>query len=221
MVKYKNLTIIGTSHIAIESIEEIKKEILENKPDIIALELDKPRFQSLMSKQKPKFNFKALRQIGLKGFLLNMIGAWVEKKLGETVGVMPGEDMKTAALLAKEHKLMLALIDQDISITLKKLSKEITWREKFRFFWDIIKSIVIRKPIVKFDLTKVPDEKVIKKLTDQVKKNYPTIHRILIAERNEVMAKNLYKLMQTDKNILAIVGAGHKTDIIKLIKKND
>ena len=37
------LKIIGTSHIAKESVEEVKDTILKEKPDIIALELDRKR----------------------------------------------------------------------------------------------------------------------------------------------------------------------------------
>ena len=37
-MKYKNLKLVGTSHIAEESLREVQKTIEKEKPDIIALE---------------------------------------------------------------------------------------------------------------------------------------------------------------------------------------
>ena len=43
MIKYKNLAIIGTSHIAIESIKKVEEMISRQKPSTVAIELDKKR----------------------------------------------------------------------------------------------------------------------------------------------------------------------------------
>tara|TARA_B100001971_G_C18129856_1_gene504205 strand:- start:574 stop:1086 length:513 start_codon:yes stop_codon:yes gene_type:complete len=159
--------------------------------------------------------------VGIKGFIFALIGAWAEKKLGKLVGVTPGSEMKRAVKLAKKNKIRMTLIDQDIEITLKRFSKSLTWKEKWNFVVDIVKAVFVRKKVIEFDLTKVPNKKVIKKLVGQVKKRYPNIYRVLIEERNHVMSDNLRKIMETypDKKILAIIGAGHEDDILDLIKK--
>lgn len=220
MKTYKNLTILGTSHISIESIKQVKDQIIKIDPQIIALELDKKRFLSLISNKKDKLRLSDIKRIGIKGYIFNILGAWLERKLGESVGVLPGTEMKTAIELAKKTKARIALIDQDIEITLKKLSKRLTWKEKFRFVKDIIKGIIFRKPEIKFDLRKVPSERIIKKLIKEVKKKYPSIYLTLIKERNEIMAKHLYNLINhyPDKQIFAVIGAGHEEEIVALIK---
>ena len=219
-MNYKNLTIIGTSHIAKQSLEDVEKEIEGQRPDIIALELDKNRLYGLFKKQG-KIRIYDIKRVGLKGFIFSLIGAWAEKKLGKLVGVAPGSEMKIAVRLAKKHNIKIALIDQDIEITLKRFSKSLTWGEKWNFLVDIVKAIFVRKNVIEFDLTKVPSRKVIKKLVGQVKKRYPNIYKVLIEERNDVMAENLKKIMEDhqDKKILAIVGAGHEDDILELVKK--
>jgi len=220
-MKYKNLTIIGTSHIAKQSLEDVEKAIVDGKPDIVALELDKRRLYSLFNKNQNKIRIYDIKRIGVKGFIFSLIGAWVEKKLGKLVGVSPGSEMKKAATLAKKHKMKIALIDQDIEITLKRFSKSLTWKEKRNFFVDIIQGFFSRKKVIEFDLTKVPSKKIIKKLVGKVKERYPNIYKVLIEERNEVMARNLKEILEQnqDKKILAIVGAGHEDDILKLIEK--
>ena len=221
-MKYKNLTIIGTSHIAQQSLDEVKRAIEEEKPNIVALELDKQRLYALMSTKKEKIRLYNIFRIGVKGFLFSLIGAWAEKKLGEYVGVTPGSEMKQAIRLAKKNNMKIALIDQDIEITLKRLSKSLTWKEKWNFIVDVFKAIVLRKKEVEFDLRTVPSKKVIKKLIDKVKKRYPNIYKVLVKERNEVMAKKLARLMKDkpDDKLLAIVGAGHEEDIIDLIERD-
>jgi len=220
-MKYGNLTIIGTSHIARQSLDEVTKEIEEGLPDIIALELDAKRLYALMSSKKEKISFYNIFRIGFKGFLFSLIGAWAEKKLGEYVGVSPGSEMKRAVKLAKRHNIKIELIDQDIEITLKRLSRALTWREKWNFIVDIFRAVVLKEKEIEFDLTKVPEKKIIKKLIGKVKKRYPNIYKVLVEERNEVMAGRLENLIKKyeDKRILAIIGAGHEEEIIDLIKR--
>ncbi len=217
-MKYLNLTIIGTSHIAKQSLDEVKETIINEKPDIIALELDEKRLRALLSKRKKTYG--NIFRVGLKGYLFSLLGAWVEKKLGEYVGVKPGSEMKTAIRLARRNKIRIALIDQDIEVTLRKLSKRISLKEKWNFIIDILGGIFSKKRKIEFDLTKVPKKSIVKKMIKEVKERYPNIYTILVKERNEIMAERLKELMEKnkEKKILAIVGAGHEEDIIKIIK---
>jgi len=215
-MKYKNLTIIGTSHIAQESIDEVTNAIEETKPEIVALELDPKRFQALLEKGKKDYLY-ILTRVGIKGFLFSLIGEWAEKKLGKIVNVKPGSEMLAAIKLAKKKKIKLALIDQDIEITLRRFSKKITWKEKFRFLFDII-SAPFSKRKIKFDLKKVPSKELIERLIKEIKQRYPNFYKVLVEERDFIMAYNLLRIMQSKEKILAIVGAGHE-DIINIIKK--
>lgn len=224
-MKYKNLTVIGTSHIAVESINEVKTEI-EKKPSIVAVELDKKRFYALLDKKRRGVSISDIRRIGFVGFLFVLIGSWVQKKLGKMVGVMPGSEMINAVRLAKKNKLKIALIDRDIEITLRRLSLMITRKEKLRFVADFFKAIFFRKREMKkygietLDLTKVPSTKIIVKMIKHLKKDFPNVYKVLIKERDAVMAKNLFELMgqNPDEEVLAVVGAGHEKEIIRIVK---
>ena len=217
-MQYKNLTIIGTSHISRKSVDKVKNAIKNNSPEIIAIELDKSRLNALLSKKKRKFSFAAIAKVGIKGYMFSLFGAWAEKKLGKVTGVSPGEEMITAAKLAKKNKIPLALIDQHIEITLKEFSKALTWKEKFRFLGDLIGSAFGKKEKIEFDLNSVPEEEIIEKLIDKVKFRYPSIYKVLIKDRNKVLAKNLFHIMQDNKKIIAVMGAGHCKEVISLIK---
>ena len=221
MEKYENLYLLGTSHIAIQSIKEVSNTIKTEKPDIICLELDLRRLKALFEKEH-KIKLTDIRRLGVKTFLIYYVAHQVEQKLGNIVRTKPGTERKMAAVLAREYKIPLKLIDQQIEITLSRLKKTITLKVIWKFIKDIFRGVFSKKKEkIPFDLKKVPSDLVIKKLLKRVKKEYPEIYEVLIEERNQVMAKNLNSIItdNPDKKVLAIIGAGHEKEIIKLIHK--
>lgn len=223
-MQYKNLILIGSSHVSRDSINQVKEAIEKEKPGIIAVELDKDRLNALLSKGKGS---SFIRGVGFKGMVFAFFGAWLEKKIGQIVKVEPGSEMKMAVKLAKEHKLKLALIDQHISITLRRFSDTITWKEKWNFVSDMTLGLFLPNKemreinLKKEDIYKVPGKETIKKMLYFVKKRYPNFYNVLIKERNIVMARNLSAIMKQYPNekIVAVVGAGHEDEIIKIIKE--
>ena len=218
MQAFENLILIGTSHISRESIEEVERIIKKEKPVVVALELDKGRFYALTNKVKGRIGLKEIKSIGFKGYLFAKLGEFIERKLGGRVGVSPGQEMLKAAQVAGANKCKIALIDQKIEITLKNFSREITWKEKFRFFADIVKGIFSKKNRIKFDLTKVPEKELINTMLKHTKVRYPNLYKTLVEDRNKYMAVKLFKLMNNYEKVVGVVGAGHEEEIINEIK---
>lgn len=216
----ENITVIGTSHISKDSVKNVKKTILDKHPDFVAIELDRNRLLALSQKKNKGPGVKDIRRLGVKGWLFALLGNWVERSLGKRVGVSPGTEMLSAVHAASLVNAKVALIDQDISITLKRFSKYLTWREKWNFVVDFFKGL-FGFNVVKFDISKVPEDQMIDTLINDVKKRYPNVYRVLIEERNTFMAKQLVKLLEKypDSVIVAVVGAGHKKDMVSLLKK--
>ncbi|MBT6040299.1 hypothetical protein HOH15_00055 [Candidatus Woesearchaeota archaeon] len=225
------IRLVGTSHIAKQSVNEVKENIAKFKPDVVAIELDKRRLHALLTKAESKTPFMLIFKIGFVGWLFAKIGSWGSKKLGNTVGMDPGEEMLTAVREAKKNNIKIALIDQPIEITLARFSRRITFKEKMRFFKDLIKSIFFPKKVMRemgvdikqMDLTKVPSATLIKGLVKVMKAKYPNAYSVLVDERNKVMAMNLMRLAKKHDKILAIVGAGHlegmKEDLARMAGK--
>jgi pheromone shutdown-related protein TraB len=222
----ENIRIIGSSHIAKDSLADVERIILTDKPEVVAIELDRKRFLGLLSGKKAKPGLGEIRRWGLKGFLFNLIGGWAEKKMGDLVGVKPGSEMLAAAKAAKKVGAKIALIDRDIEITMKEFSKAFRAREKWHLFRDVIIGLIFPKRELKrlgikeLDLSKVPPKKLIKKLIERVKSDYPGVYKVLIEDRNRYMADRLMEL--SGKRIVAVVGAGHEEGIKELLgKKKD
>lgn len=223
-----NIILLGTSHIAQESASQIERITKEKRPGIVAVELDPMRFSALMQPKgrRSYLSIAAIRRIGVQGFLFALIGGFVQQQLAKRVGVVPGLDMKIAIDAAKKHGLPIALIDQDIRMTLSRLSKAVTWSERWHFVVDIFCAIFFAKQEMKrlgldtLDLRRVPAEDLIERLTGELARRYPNVYRVLVEERNEVMAQKLVRIAQADeeKTILAVVGAGHIKGMAAIIK---
>ncbi|MBD3209097.1 TraB/GumN family protein [Candidatus Woesearchaeota archaeon] len=206
-----HLIFLGTSHIAEQSIRAIRKAVKDYDPDLIAVELDKQRLHALLADQRPNYSPILIAKVGLKGYLFAVIGGVLQRRLGKMVGMRPGADMKHAALLAKKHKKPLALIDQDLTTTLRNLSRKLTRKERWRFLTDILFGWAKKQPKVKIDLKQVPTTDLITKLIAQLKDRYPTFYQVLVDDRNKYMARRLLALTHAhpDKTILVVIGAGH------------
>jgi len=206
-----SVEILGTSHIARQSIIAIKNKIAEFKPDIVAVELDKYRLPYLFEpRSKPRL--RDISKLGLMGFVFNTIGGWLQRKLGEKVGLMPGADMREAIREASQAKIPIALIDRPIVITLQRLSTEMKFWEKLHFVFYIIGGFILPAPEwLKIDLRAVPEEKLVARMTFELRHKFPTIYKVLVKERNDYMAKQIRLLISEnpDKKILIVVGAGH------------
>ncbi|MBN2454604.1 TraB/GumN family protein [Candidatus Woesearchaeota archaeon] len=218
----KKLVIVSTSHVARESVERVKKAIEEEKPDVVAVELDVRRLQGLFAKQT-RLPFSVIRLVGIRGYIFLAVGRFVQQRIGKWVGVVPGSEMKAAVIAARKSGAKIALIDQDIGITVRRLTAALSWREKWTFIKSIFLGLVGKGNAIelgKLDLSKVPPAKLIKEVMKYLKKDYPNIYRVLVEERNEVMARNLVSIMKTDvKKIVAVVGAGHEEGLVQKVKE--
>jgi pheromone shutdown-related protein TraB len=213
MHSYRNISIIGSSHISEDSIAQVKDGFKTLSPEIVAVELDRGRAHSLFEKKKKQGKFFLLRALGLGGFLFYIIGEFIQKNLGKLVNIDPGSEMKTAILLAKENNAMVVFIDREIQVTLSRFSKYFRKRELIKMIWDMLFG---KKEKIKLDLSKVPSQEFIDFALKEVKTRYPAIYKVLIEERDIYMSNQLHSISIAfpDKKILAVVGAGHVKGIL-------
>lgn len=213
--------IVGTSHISKDSVTEIKKTIEEFKPDIVCVELDVNRYKSLFQKRRGRIKLSNVTKLGLFGFLFYLIGSISQKVLSKRVGSKPGIDMRSAIVEAKRAGAKVALIDQDISITLRNLSKEVSFPEKMKLFAYVLFGGFISKKKVKFNLKTVPRDSVVRKLVSEMKNKFPNFYRVLVSDRDKYMQNQVRAIVTNfpKSKILVIVGAGHKSSLKKFVSK--
>jgi pheromone shutdown-related protein TraB len=217
-----DIILVGTAHISKESVEEVKKAIEEYKPDIVAVELCKRRHEVITRKDKWENTpvTKLLRSNNAYLMLAQTFLSSIQRRLGKEYGVEPGSEMIAAIDVAKKKKIEVALVDRDISITLKRAWRKMGFREKFRLTWEFLKAILgyEDEEAEELDLEKLMDQDVISSLMEEFGEIAPSVATVLIHERDEYISKRILDESKKGK-VVAVVGAGHVNGIKKQLEK--
>ena len=213
-----NIILVGTAHISKDSVEEVKQVIEEHKPDIVAIELCKRRYEAITKKdQWEKTPITKLLKSNQAYLMLaqTFLGS-IQRKLGKEYGVEPGSEMIAAMNEAKKHKLDVALVDRDISITLKRAWKKMGIREKFRLTWEFLKAMLgyDEEELEELDLKELMNQDMISTLMEEFGEIAPSVTTVLIHERDKYIAKKILDESKKGK-VVAVVGAGHLKGIQK------
>jgi pheromone shutdown-related protein TraB len=205
----KKITLIGTAHVSFESADLVQKVIEDEKPDMVCVELCESRYQSIMQKSKWE-NTNLLKVIKeKKAFLLlsNLMLAYFQKKVGQKLGIRPGEEIVRAIQAATSVGARIHLADRDIRTTLSR-----TWRcmglwAKIRLLFQLVTSVGEMDSIKKSDIEEMKKKDVLEMFLSEIGKSFPEIRRILIDERDQYLAHMIRSA--PGKKIVAVVGAGH------------
>jgi pheromone shutdown-related protein TraB len=217
-----NIILVGTAHISKESVEEVKEVIEEYKPDIVAVELCKRRYEAISKKDKWENTpvTSLLKSNNAYLLLAQTFLSSIQRRLGKEYGVEPGSEMIAAMDEAKRHDLEVALVDRDISVTLKRAWKKMGIREKFRLTWEFMKAILgyDEEELEELDLKELMDQDVISTMMEEFGKIAPSVATVLIHERDKYIAKKILNESKKGK-VVAVVGAGHLNGIKRHLEK--
>ena len=218
----ENIILVGTAHISKDSVKEVEEVIEEFKPDIVAVELCQRRYDAITKKDQWENTPVSQLIRGNNAYLLlaqTFLGS-IQRKLGKEYGVEPGSEMIAAMKAAKKRKLDVALVDRDISVTLKRAWRRMGFREKFRLSWEFLKAIVgyDEEEMEELDLKELMNQDVISTLMEEFKEIAPSVADVLIHERDKYIAKKILDESKKGK-VVAVIGAGHLKGIQNHLKK--
>lgn len=213
MVENNMITLIGTGHIF--QLSQILLSIFDEKqPDIIAVELDINRYRSLLLKHmNPEKNEQIQKK---QSFIYRTLGRY-QQDLAEKFGVSAGDEMLTSILYTQSHQIPCACIDMDAQKVFNQMLKQMTIREKMKFFFSGLSGFFISKKKLDREIAKL--EQNVDSYMGGIEKIFPTIKKVLIDQRNQYMVKNLVKLTEKHERIIAVVGDGHVPGMKQSLEK--
>ncbi len=217
------IVLVGTSHIAGESVREVREVIEKENPDCVAVELDLRRLRGMRAGKGSNRN--ALAALGPMNFMFFILMRWVQGMLSKRTGILPGEEMLRAVDAAEERGIQVALVDRNITITFERL-RRVDFAEKFSLILFLMSGLVLGPILALFgkgrriDLNKVPERELIREATEEIRKRFPGIYRVLIAERDRYIASRLIVISKSYGKIVAFVGAGHKEEVERIIQES-
>jgi pheromone shutdown protein TraB len=231
----KEIILIGTAHVSRESINEVKTVIVNESPDMVCVELDAGRYNALTKKD----NWEKLDVIKVfregKGFFLiaNLILASFQRRLGDELGVKPGEEMKVAIETAEEAGIPYSFCDREIQLTLRRAWGKCGFISKSKLLAVLLSSAFSNE---KLDETQIEDLKKTNELDGMMSElsgYLPEVKEALIDERDRYLAAKIWLASgengvakknealnaeatsnesgaaRTTRKTIAVVGAGH------------
>ena len=210
----KEITLIGTAHISQESADLVSQVIEETKPDTVCVELCQSRYDSLTQKKKWE-NTDLLKVIKeKKAFLLlsNLLLASFQRKIGQKLGIRPGEEILQAIRSAEAAGAVVHLADRDIRITLSRTWRLMGFWKKTKLLTEILSSVWEVEEITQEQIEEMKKKDVLDALLSEIGEVLPEVRRILIDERDQYLS---YKIRHAPGNrVVAVVGAGHVPGIL-------
>ncbi|MEF8880608.1 MAG: TraB/GumN family protein [Candidatus Nanohaloarchaea archaeon] len=199
--------IYGTSHVSEDSFDVIDEALEEHDLEVVALELDYLRLNSLLNEDDQT-----------AGTIFPRMIRYFQKSIGSKTGVMPGDEMVYAYECAQNQGLDVALVDQDIRVTMQRL-KEVGRKEKVKAGLSIILGFLGGE---KFDVSSIPDDKVISGLVEELREEFPGLYRVLMKERNRYIVEALEKVdHQNEGDVVAFLGAAHVKPVRRMLDEVD
>lgn len=211
----KDITIIGTAHISQESRDEVRDTIEDIRPDLVAVELDQSRFDSLRddSGWKDLEISEAIREGKGNLLLLNLILSIYQRKLGLKEGMKPGAELMAGVEKAEELGIDYALIDQDINKTLNRAISSLTLLDKLK----LVASMLLPSEQEEIDIEELKNGDMLSTIIEELEEEFPELKKVFLDERNTFMAE---KLLEKDfESAVAVVGAAHVEGLKEELKK--
>ncbi len=211
----KEIILIGTAHVSKESIDLVDSVIKEERPDTVCIELCDSRYQSMTKKHQWQDMdlIKVIKE--KKAFLLlsNLMLAHFQKKIGEKLGIKPGEEMMRAIQAAEAVDARIHLADRDIRTTLSRTWRLMGFWTKIKLMAQFLVSSGEADKIEKEDIEQMKTRDVLETLLSEIGETLPELKNTLIDERDLYLA---YKSRTAPgEKIVTVVGAGHVPGIQK------
>jgi pheromone shutdown-related protein TraB len=205
----REIILVGTAHVSRESIEEVTRIIREHKPDMVCVELDEGRFTSMSRKEHwEKLDVSKVFREG-KGFLLiaNLVLSGFQRRMGEELGVKPGEEMKTAIEIAGELGIPHTLCDREVQITLRRAWARCGFLSKCKLLASLLSSAFTTEKLSAAEIENLKNRNELDGMMAELAEYLPSVKETLIDERDRYLAAKIWG--SGGNKLVAVIGAGH------------
>jgi len=205
----REIVLVGTAHVSLESVEDVARAIREERPDRVCVELDSGRLQSLQNEKGwQELDITKVLREG-RGFLLlaNLVLSSFQKRIGQDTGSKPGDEMRKALEVAKEEGIETSMVDRPIHVTLRRAWAKNSMWGKSKLLATLVSSAFSTEELTAEDVEKLKDQGEMDSMMAELAKHLPAVKEVLIDERDRYLASHIWT--SPGKKVVAILGAGH------------
>lgn len=209
----RTIILVGTAHISQTSTDLVRHVIEREKPDVVCVELDEQRYNTLSDQGKwEALDLRqVIRQKQLMTLIINLLLSSYQKRLGQKLGIAPGTELLEATKVAKELGIPIELVDRDVRITLRRAWNSMSFWEKSKLLATGMASVVESEEISEEQLAELRQTDVLTELMNELGRFMPVLKKVLIDERDTYISQKTFAAH--GQKIVAVVGAGHLAGI--------
>jgi len=209
----RTVHLLGTAHVSAASVAEIREAAARLAPDTVAIELCPARYEGMKqgAKWKETDLFRVLKEKKTAFFLSQLLLQSFYRRIGRKLDITPGADMMAAAEAAESLGARVALVDRNVSVTLKRAWGALSFWGKCKVFGMLFSSLFGEEDADEEAVEKLKERDNVAEAVEEMGKAFPAIKRVLIDERDAYLAEKIRTA--PGRNILAVVGAGHVAGI--------
>ncbi len=217
------VTLLGTAHVSRASAEEVRELLAGGDYDAVAVELCPSRYNALLNPDElAKMDlFRVLRDGKAPMVVASLALGAYQQRLADQFGIEPGAEQRQAIRSAQDSKMPILLIDREIGITLKRVSRNLPWWQRFGLFAGLVASLVTSEEVDEAEIERLKEGDVLESTFAQFAERERHLYRPLIEERDQYMAARLRQEIERSghANVLAVVGAGHLAGIARALEE--
>lgn len=214
----RTIWLVGTAHVSPESVREVREVITAVRPDVVAVELCRPRFDALTDESRWKnLNiFEVIRSGRVLFLLANIALGAYQRRIGARLGVKPGAELLEAVNAASEVGARVELIDREIHATLRRAWASVGFWKKSMLLVSLTEGMFGGggKEVDAEDIEALKEKGRLNDVMSEFAAALPEVKGALIDERDSFMVSKLAQI--PDRRIVAVVGAGHVPGMIGL-----
>ena len=201
--------LVGTAHVSRSSVQEVQRVIEHLRPDTVCVELCKARYETLTDPTRwRKLNiFEVILQRKIPFLVANLALQTFQRRIGEKLGVRPGEEMLAAVRAAKRVGAELVLADRDVQATLRRTWANMSPVNKAKLVAGLLGTATDRQEIDAEQVEALKDRDHISDLLKELAVAMPEVKEPLIDERDRYLMSAVEDA--PGKTVVAVVGAGH------------
>ncbi|WGG47986.1 TraB/GumN family protein [Rossellomorea sp. DA94] len=213
----KEFILIGTAHVSRQSAEQVKEVIEAERPDTVCVELDEPRYQSIVEGDKWRDTdiFQVIKDKKATLLLMNLAIGSFQRRMAKQFGIKPGQEMIQGIESAKELNAELVLADRNIQVTFSRIWNSVGFSGKAKLLTQIIYSIFSTDTITEEELEKIKSQDMLDSMLNEFTQVFPKLKTPLIDERDQYLAQKIKEA--PGKKIVAVLGAAHVPGITQEI----
>jgi pheromone shutdown protein TraB len=201
------IILVGVGHV-FDIERQVRYVIRSASPRAVGVELDQARYQALKNPQGRS-----------SAPLPYQLLAMTQRRMAKEFHSKVGQEMLVAVEEAQVTGAQVLFIDVEASVMFRQLWVKMPLKEKVLMFLSGIVGLVASKKQVESELKRFEDNE--EEYLDLMATEFPTMKKVLIDDRNEVMAQRISKAEGQYGTILAVIGDGHVEGISRILARPD